>query len=154
MNRQQRRAAKHRKPVIRKPLKTDKILCMQYAFEPIDRILDTLESGYWLRKNGEVLITHDRYEYYPILPALDGWLSYWKNAQSKFDFTADFNSLETLKNWIENDIIETPDEVIADVRKLVANMKKVYIKTPFNQIRDHAATMSLAFALEQIETIA
>ncbi|MDO4642200.1 MAG: hypothetical protein Q4A84_10970 [Neisseria sp.] len=153
MNRQQRRAAKNRKPVPIKKYRIHQAVLMQHAFEPIETILDTLEHGQWLRKDGEVMITHDRYQYYPFLPALDGWLEYWQTAQSKFGFTADFSPMLRLREWIETNTTETPDEVIADARKVISLMKKVYMRTPIDQIRDHGQNTTIRLMMDEEKAV-
>ncbi len=155
MNRQQRRAQKHNKPKARKFYRLPQPILMQQAFEPIDKILDVLETGEWLRHDGEALISHNIYDYYPLIPALDGWLEYWDTAQQKFNFQSDFSPITELKKWIETDAAGTPDAVITAARAVVDQMKKIYLKTPIDEIRAHAQTVTIRFLLdEETEVIA
>lgn len=149
MNRAQRRAAKYQKAQPAKTYRLHKALTSRAAFEQIERLIDTVDTGEWIRYEGEVWVKRNSDEYYPAVPALLGFLEYWQAAEKRFGLSLDLAPLQQLIRELGEDAAGIESRLIDDNRRLLAELKRHYIRLPIEETRRLADDVKLAQLLDE-----
>lgn len=128
-NRAMRRAARKakRNEVVQVP--EPKIIDKWRIFEATDRILQALESGEVTVKNNKPIFMGSTGEICYIVPALEGWVTYWNHAKTKLGLLEDTAApFDAIRKRLAHDVILTPT-MLEKAKAALAQQKQIYDTT-------------------------
>lgn len=149
MNRQFRRKAARLKPhgnrhdVVRIP----KILLQDRDFHQIDLLILKLRKNEVETVDGHIVMTAPDGEVYRVVPALEGWIEYWRGLADKTGFEYDDTSLVKLKNKLQYGMPLLLGDIV-DAELIVEAQRAMFYRTPASLISSQATTQQIKMLME------
>lgn len=112
------------------------------AFSVIDTVLHQLSNGY-VHETDAGLVFKDGDTWYGLIPALEGWVEFWKYVSNKKAFNVDLNVFETFIDTLRagGELNET---ILLELKAVVIECKRYYKKSNVHEMVSMANTCMLA----------
>ncbi|ROH87987.1 hypothetical protein ED236_00395 [Pseudomethylobacillus aquaticus] len=132
MNRAQRRQENRlarAKPNRSRAIYSTSFTLLFESFDTIDRMIQKLRHGELEYISGVPVVMSLKGEWYAMLPALDGWIAYWRELTEQHNISYDDSPLAKLRNKLEYSMPLTLDDVDA-AESVVHLQRKLYMCLP------------------------
>lgn len=128
-----------------------KIILQDRDFSQIDLLMLKLQKGEVETIDGHIVMTTMEGETYRVIPAMEGWLEYWRTLAGKAGIDYDDGALLRLKNRLENGMPLT-QEAIAQAREVVDLQRRMFFSIPASIISSLATTQQIKMYIEPTTT--
>ncbi len=131
---------KKRKAYKPKPLRLPKIYTAHRDFYEIYKLFDSIESGYVDFADGHIVQKNSDKELYAVLPAIEGWMEYFRGLANVQGVEYDDSALKRMVKSLEYDKPLSLEEVYA-ARDVVDAQYKLYMRSGYRSINKLAYEM-------------
>lgn len=149
MNRQFRRKAAKAKPHGNRhdAARIPKIILQDRDFSQIDLLILKLRKGEVETVDGHIVMTSADGETYRVIPALEGWIEYWRSLAEKTGVEYDDGGLIKLKNKLQYGMPLSLSDVV-DAELIVEAQRAMFYRTPASLISSQATTQQIKMLME------
>lgn len=149
MNRQFRRKAARIKPHGNRhdAARIPKIILQDRDFSQIDLLILKLRKGEVETVDGHIVMTSADGETYRVIPALEGWIEYWRSLAEKTGVEYDDGGLVRLKNRLAASMPLTLD-CIAMAQNVIEVQRRMFFSIPARIISSQATTQQIKMLME------
>jgi hypothetical protein len=118
-------------------------------FDEIERLAQKLDHGALEFEGAHPIMTSGKGETYRILPALEGWMEYWRSLADKHGKLYDDQPMRTVARRLENAMPLTPEHV-AGFKRVVAAQRALFRAIPRAEISSQANTVQIKLLMEDM----
>lgn len=148
MNRAMRRAAAKAKPIAApKRQHVPRAIDEWEQFDEIDRLMHMLENGEVLSQQGHVVMRSGKGELYRVVPAMMGWMEFWRSLAAKHDIPYDDEPMRKLAMRLENGMLLSPT-LILEAKRVVEAQRALFRAIPRSAVSSQANTVQIKLMLE------
>lgn len=149
MNRRTRRQLARAKPHGNRHdfARIPKILLQDRDFHQIDLLFLKLRKGEVETVDGHIVMTAPDGEVYRVVPALEGWIEYWRGLAEKTGIGYDDGGLVRLKNRLAASMPLTLD-CIALAQNVIEQQRRMFFSIPARIISSQATTQQIKMLME------
>lgn len=149
MNRQLRRAAARARPTGNRHdhARIPKIILQDRDFSQIDLLILKLRKGEVETIDGHIIMRNMDGETYRVIPALEGWIEYWRGLAERTGVEYDDGGLVRLKNRLERGMPLTIQAIDA-AAEVVDTQRRMFFSIPAQLISSQATTQQIKMLME------
>lgn len=118
-------------------------------FDEILRLSQKLEHGALEFEGAHPIMTSGKGETYRILPALEGWIEYWRSLAAKHRMPYDDHPMRTVARRLANGMPLTPEHV-HEFKRVVAAQRALFRAIPRADISSQANTVQIKLLMEDV----
>lgn len=149
MNRRMRRMAARSKPHGNRhdEARIPKLLLQDRDFHQIDLLILKLRKGEVETVDGHIVMTAPDGEVYRVVPALEGWIDYWRSLADKTGIDYDDGGLVRLKNRLAASMPLSLDAIEA-AAAVIDQQRRMFFSIPARLISSQATTQQIKMLME------
>lgn len=117
------------------------------VFNDIDRVMEKIEHGEIEHANGVPIMLASNGEWCEVIPAMNGWISAWKNFDKKFQLNHDVSPLVRLCNCL-NYAKPISEHQIKAARRTVNEQRRLFRQIPRDALASTARTEQIRILME------